>query len=68
MGLIGLTVGALRRWTGPGGEETVAQIEGILFQPGGDRRLRDVVAFSPLPLSTCRTGRHVRRGFTWNTT
>ncbi|GAB3760716.1 nucleoside diphosphate kinase regulator [Ramlibacter monticola] len=33
MGLIGRTVGALAQWTGPGGEETVAQIEGILFQP-----------------------------------
>ncbi len=33
MGLIGLSVGALARWVGPAGEETVAEIEGILFQP-----------------------------------
>ena len=33
MALIGLPVGALARWVGPGGEESVAQIEGILFQP-----------------------------------
>jgi regulator of nucleoside diphosphate kinase len=33
MGLIGLSVGALGRWVGPGGEESLAQIEGILFQP-----------------------------------
>jgi len=33
MGLLGLPVGALARWVGPGGEESVAQIEGILFQP-----------------------------------
>ena len=33
MGLIGLPVGALARWVGPGGEENVVQIEGILFQP-----------------------------------
>ncbi len=33
LGLIGLPQGALARWTGPDGEESVAQIEGILFQP-----------------------------------
>jgi len=33
MGLIGLPVGALARWIAPGGEETVVQIEEILFQP-----------------------------------
>lgn len=33
MGLIGLPVGAVAKWMGPGGEESVAQIEGILFQP-----------------------------------
>jgi regulator of nucleoside diphosphate kinase len=33
MGLIGLPAGAIARWVGAGGEETVAQIEGILFQP-----------------------------------
>lgn len=33
MALIGLPVGALARWTGPSGEESVAQIEGVLFQP-----------------------------------
>lgn len=33
MGLIGLPVGALARWIGPGGEENVVQIEAILFQP-----------------------------------
>jgi regulator of nucleoside diphosphate kinase len=33
MGLLGLSVGAVARWVGPAGEETVAQIEGILFQP-----------------------------------
>ena len=33
MGLIGLPVGALARWVGPGGEEKVMQIEAILFQP-----------------------------------
>jgi regulator of nucleoside diphosphate kinase len=33
MALIGLQVGALGRWTGAGGEESVAQVEGILFQP-----------------------------------
>ncbi|MBC5784601.1 GreA/GreB family elongation factor [Ramlibacter sp. USB13] len=33
MGLIGLPVGAVARWVGPGGVESVAQIEGILFQP-----------------------------------
>ena len=33
MGLLGLPVGALARWVGPGGEESVAQIERILFQP-----------------------------------
>jgi regulator of nucleoside diphosphate kinase len=33
MSLIGLSVGATARWTAPGGNETVAQIEGILFQP-----------------------------------
>jgi regulator of nucleoside diphosphate kinase len=33
MGLLGLPVGALARWVGPGGEESVAHIEGILFQP-----------------------------------
>lgn len=33
MGLLGLPVGAIARWVGPGGEESVAQIEEILFQP-----------------------------------
>ena len=33
MGLIGLPVGALARWTSPGGEENVVQIEAMLFQP-----------------------------------
>jgi regulator of nucleoside diphosphate kinase len=33
MGLIGLPVGAIARWVGAGGEESVVQIEGILFQP-----------------------------------
>lgn len=33
MGLIGLSVGAFAQWSGPSGEETVAQIEAILFQP-----------------------------------
>ncbi|MGE4243936.1 GreA/GreB family elongation factor [Ramlibacter sp.] len=33
LGLIGLPVGAIARWASPGGEETVAQIEQILFQP-----------------------------------
>ena len=33
MGLLGLPVGALARWVGPGGEESVVEIEGILFQP-----------------------------------
>lgn len=33
MGLIGLAVGALASWTGPAGEESVAQVEEILFQP-----------------------------------
>ena len=32
-GLIGLPGGAIARWTGPGGEESAAQIEGVLFQP-----------------------------------
>ena len=33
MGLIGLPVGATATWRGPGGEESVFQIERILFQP-----------------------------------
>lgn len=33
MGLLGLSAGAVARWVGPAGEETVAQIERILFQP-----------------------------------
>lgn len=33
MGLLGLPAGAIARWTGAGGEETIAQIESILFQP-----------------------------------
>lgn len=33
LGLIGLPVGAQARWAGPGGEETVARIEAIQFQP-----------------------------------
>lgn len=33
MALIGLRVGALARWTGPGGQESVAQVEQVLFQP-----------------------------------
>lgn len=31
--LIGLPAGALARWVGPGGEESVALVEEILFQP-----------------------------------
>ena len=33
MGLIGLPKGAVASWRGPGGEESAAQIEDILFQP-----------------------------------
>jgi regulator of nucleoside diphosphate kinase len=33
MGLLGLAEGAIARWIGPGGEESVVQIEGVLFQP-----------------------------------
>ena len=33
MGLIGLPVGALARWTGPDGQENAARIEEIHFQP-----------------------------------
>jgi regulator of nucleoside diphosphate kinase len=33
MALLGHSIGAVARWVGPSGEETVAQIEGILFQP-----------------------------------
>jgi regulator of nucleoside diphosphate kinase len=33
MGLLGLSIGAVARWVGPAGEETVALIERILFQP-----------------------------------
>jgi regulator of nucleoside diphosphate kinase len=33
LGLIGLRVGAIASWTGPGGEERQLQIEQILFQP-----------------------------------
>jgi regulator of nucleoside diphosphate kinase len=33
LGLLGLAVGAVARWVGPAGQETVAQIEEILFQP-----------------------------------
>jgi regulator of nucleoside diphosphate kinase len=33
MSLVGLSVGAFARWLGPDGVETVAHIEGILFQP-----------------------------------
>jgi regulator of nucleoside diphosphate kinase len=33
MALLGLPVGAVARWAGPGGEPTVVRIEGILFQP-----------------------------------
>ena len=33
MGLIGLAVGAIAQWGGPDGEETVARIEGVVFQP-----------------------------------
>lgn len=33
MGLIGLPVGAIARWQGPDGRESVAQVEEILFQP-----------------------------------
>ena len=33
MGLLGLPRGAVARWIGPGGEESVAQIEDVLFQP-----------------------------------
>ncbi|MDB5900829.1 MAG: transcription elongation factor GreAB [Ramlibacter sp.] len=33
MSLIGLPAGAIGRWARPGGDESVAQIEKILFQP-----------------------------------
>lgn len=33
MGLIGHSVGSVARWTAPGGEERVAQVESIEFQP-----------------------------------
>ncbi|MFL5037240.1 MAG: GreA/GreB family elongation factor [Microvirga sp.] len=33
MGLIGLPAGALARWAGPGGQQSVVRIEEILFQP-----------------------------------
>jgi regulator of nucleoside diphosphate kinase len=33
MGLIGLPVGAIAAWKGPNGEESLVQIERILFQP-----------------------------------
>lgn len=33
MALIGLPVGAIAQWNGPGGEESLVQIESILFQP-----------------------------------
>jgi regulator of nucleoside diphosphate kinase len=33
MGLIGLPVGSIARWSGPGGEENLVEIEGVLFQP-----------------------------------
>jgi regulator of nucleoside diphosphate kinase len=33
MGLLGLPEGAVARWNGPGGTESVAQIERIVFQP-----------------------------------
>ena len=33
MALIGLPVGALATWSGPGGESVAVQIEEILFQP-----------------------------------
>jgi regulator of nucleoside diphosphate kinase len=33
LALLGLTAGALARWVGPGGEESVALVEEILFQP-----------------------------------
>jgi regulator of nucleoside diphosphate kinase len=33
MGLIGLPVGALARWIGPGGEAIAVRIEEVLFQP-----------------------------------
>ena len=33
MGLIGLPVGAIARWVGAGGEESVVQVESVLFQP-----------------------------------
>lgn len=33
LGLLGLCVGAMARWVGPDGEETVARIEGVMFQP-----------------------------------
>jgi regulator of nucleoside diphosphate kinase len=33
MALIGLPVGAIAKWSGPGGEENLAWIEGVLFQP-----------------------------------
>ncbi|HET8746739.1 MAG TPA: GreA/GreB family elongation factor [Ramlibacter sp.] len=33
LALIGLSVGAIARWTGPSEQETVAQIETVMFQP-----------------------------------
>jgi len=33
MGLIGLPVGSIARWSGPSGEESLVEIEGVLFQP-----------------------------------
>jgi regulator of nucleoside diphosphate kinase len=40
MGLIGLPAGAIARWSGPAGEESLVQIERIVFQPeaAGDYR------------------------------
>jgi len=32
-GLLGLSIGAVTRWVGPAGDETVVLIERILFQP-----------------------------------
>ncbi len=33
LSLLGLPLGATARWVGPGGTETLAQVEQILFQP-----------------------------------
>jgi regulator of nucleoside diphosphate kinase len=33
LGLVGLQSGAIARWVRPGGQETIAQVEEVLFQP-----------------------------------